>query len=34
MLQELKASKHDAAIGRFDIEGSYDINLLSYTWLL
>lgn len=31
MLQELKASKHDAAIGRFDIEGSYDINLLSYT---
>lgn len=31
MLQELKSSKHDAPIGRFDIDGSYDINLLSYT---
>lgn len=31
IVQELKSSKHSATIGRFDIDGSYDINLLSYT---
>jgi len=31
MVQELKSSKHNTTIGRFDIDGSYDINLLSYT---
>lgn len=31
LLQQLKSSESDVAIGRFDIDGSYDINLLSYT---
>ncbi|KAL9959984.1 hypothetical protein ACROYT_G033370 [Oculina patagonica] len=31
MTQEIKSSKQGVAIGRFDIDRSYDINLLSYT---
>ncbi|XP_068688014.1 nicolin-1-like [Montipora foliosa] len=31
LLQQLKSSESEVAIGRFDIDGSYDINLLSYT---
>ncbi|KAJ7381286.1 nicolin 1 [Desmophyllum pertusum] len=31
MAQEIKSSKQNADIGRFDIDRSYDINLLSYT---
>ena len=30
-VHELKSSKHNTVIGRFDVDGSYDINLLSYT---
>lgn len=30
-IHELKSAKHDTVIGRFDIDGNYDINLLSYT---
>ncbi|XP_032221337.2 nicolin-1 isoform X2 [Nematostella vectensis] len=31
MMEEIKASQTDRLIGRFDVDGSYDINLLSYT---
>ncbi|EDO48118.1 predicted protein [Nematostella vectensis] len=31
MMEEIKASQTDQLIGRFDVDGSYDINLLSYT---
>jgi len=32
MTQEVKTSKQRATVGRFDVDRSYDINLLSYTW--
>ncbi|XP_020615631.1 nicolin-1-like [Orbicella faveolata] len=31
MTQEVKTSKQRATVGRFDVDRSYDINLLSYT---
>lgn len=31
LTQEMKSSKQNLSIGRFDIDRSYDINLLSYT---